>query len=108
MRVGSAAATLVRVARSRRGKTVIAALSALLAAAALLLAVRHFVAEGWPLRGGDPAVIVAVGALFLLAYLLKAFGWRRLFRADERPPPLALAAAGRRSWASRCRVASTR
>jgi uncharacterized membrane protein YbhN (UPF0104 family) len=65
-----------------------------LGAAALLLAVRHFIAEGWPLRGGDPVVIAGVGALFLVAYLLKAFGWRRLFRPGERPTPLALAAAG--------------
>jgi uncharacterized membrane protein YbhN (UPF0104 family) len=69
-------------------------MSALLAAGALLLAVRHFLAEGWPLTDGDPLVIVAVGALFLVAYLLKAFGWARLFRPDERPPSLALAAAG--------------
>jgi uncharacterized membrane protein YbhN (UPF0104 family) len=92
---GSAAlAGLVRVARSRRGKTAATVLSALLAAGALLLAVRHFIAEGWPLEGGNPAVLASVAALLLLAYALKAFGWARLFRPSERPPPLALAAAG--------------
>jgi uncharacterized membrane protein YbhN (UPF0104 family) len=80
--------------RSRRGKTAVSVLSGLLAAGALLLAVRHFVREGWPLDGGDPVVIASVGVLFLVAYALKAFGWARLFRPAERPPPLALAAAG--------------
>ena len=65
-----------------------------MAAAALLLAIRHFVAEGWPLQGGDPWILVSVGLLFVLAYALKAFGWARLFRPSERPPSLALAAAG--------------
>jgi uncharacterized membrane protein YbhN (UPF0104 family) len=89
-----AVAALVRAARSRRGKTAIALVSAALAAGALLVAIRHFLAEGWPLRGGDPAIIATVGALFLIAYGLKALGWARLFRPGERPTPLALAAAG--------------
>ena len=93
-RVKSAAAALVRFSRSRRGKTLLTVVSAAMAAVALVLAIRHFVAEGWPLRGGDPAIIVSVGALFVLAYALKAFGWSRLFRPSERPPPLVLAAAG--------------
>jgi hypothetical protein len=36
---------------------------------------------------------VAAGLLLLLGYALKAFGWARLFRREERPTPLALAAA---------------
>jgi uncharacterized membrane protein YbhN (UPF0104 family) len=90
----AAAAALVRFSRTRRGKTAIAVVSAALAAGALLVAVRHFIAEGWPLRGGDPTIIATVGVLFVIAYGLKAFGWARLFRPAERPPPLALAAAG--------------
>jgi uncharacterized membrane protein YbhN (UPF0104 family) len=39
-------------------------------------------------------VIAGAGALFLVAYALKAYGWRRLFRAGERPHALALVAAG--------------
>jgi hypothetical protein len=57
-----------------------------------LLAVRHFVASSWPLSGGQPVVLVAVGLLLLLAQGFKAFGWGRLFAAGERPRPLALAA----------------
>jgi uncharacterized membrane protein YbhN (UPF0104 family) len=90
----TAVAALVRAGRTRRGKTAIALVSAALAAGALVLAIRHFLAEGWPLRDGDPAIVATVGALFLLAYGLKALGWARLFRPGERPPPLALAAAG--------------
>jgi uncharacterized membrane protein YbhN (UPF0104 family) len=87
-------AALGRFSCSRRGKTIVTVVSAALAAGALLIAIRHFLAEGWPLRGGDPAIIATVGVLFLLAYALKAFGWARLFRPAERPKPLALAAAG--------------
>jgi uncharacterized membrane protein YbhN (UPF0104 family) len=54
--------------------------------------VRHF-AVSWPFSSGDPALLVAVGLLFLGAYALKAYGWQRLFAPGERPQPLALAAA---------------
>jgi hypothetical protein len=37
-------------------------------------------------------LLAAAGLLLLLAQALKAFGWARLFRLEERPTPLALAA----------------
>jgi uncharacterized membrane protein YbhN (UPF0104 family) len=55
--------------------------------------VRHFAVTGWPLSDGRPGLLVAAGLLLLVAYGFKAYGWRRLFAADERPRPLALAAA---------------
>jgi hypothetical protein len=85
---------VIRLARARRTQTAVAIGSAAFAVVALFLAVRHFVVNGWPLDGGDPLVVVAAGALFVLAYGLKALGWGRLFRPRERPGPLALAAAG--------------
>ena len=57
-----------------------------------LLAARHFATTSWPLSGGEPGVLVAVGLLLLLAQGLKAYGWGRLFAPSERPRPLALAA----------------
>ncbi len=57
--------------------------SAAFAVVALLLAVRHFVVSGWPLDGGHPLVVAAVGALFVLAYGLKAPGWGRLFLRES-------------------------
>jgi hypothetical protein len=57
-----------------------------------LLTVRHFATTSWPLSSGDPGLLVAAGLLLLLAQALKAFGWARLFRSDERPSALALAA----------------
>ena len=75
-------------------RTAVAIGSAGFAAVALLLAVRHFLASGWPLDGADPLLVATVGALFVLAYGLKALGWGRLFTPRERPRPLALAAAG--------------
>jgi hypothetical protein len=52
------------------------------------------VPSGWPLDGGHPLLVAAVGFLFVLGYGLKALGWGRLFASQERPRPLALAAAG--------------
>ena len=57
------------------------------------LAARHFSATSWPLARGNPGLLAAVGFLSLVGYAFKAYGWRRLFAADERPQPLALAAA---------------
>src|SRR5207247_598402 len=56
------------------------------------LAARHFATTSWPLSNGEPRLLVAAGLLLLLAHALKALGWGRLLRPDERPPPLALAA----------------
>ena len=56
--------------------------------------VRHFRSAGWPLHHTNVLLVVAAGALFVLAYGFKAFGWRRLFARDERPSALALATAG--------------
>ena len=96
--IGSEAEVDISVARhvtgDRRFRLAAGALSSILAAALLALAIRHFVTSGWPLAGGNPLVIVGAGLLFLVAYGFKAYGWRRLFRAEERPCALALAAAG--------------
>ena len=71
------------------------ALAAVSGAGALgggFLVVRHFATTAWPLSGGEPSVLVAVGLLFLVAQALKAIGWARLFAPGERPHTLALAA----------------
>ena len=82
-----------RLWHSRWARVAMAAASAVFAAATIFLAGRKLEETGWPLTRGHPALLVAVGALVLLAYALKAYGWRRLFAASERPRPLALAAA---------------
>jgi hypothetical protein len=51
------------------------------------------VANPLPLSDGHRGLLVAAGFLSLLGFTLKAFGWRRLFAAGERPAALALAAA---------------
>jgi Lysylphosphatidylglycerol synthase TM region len=83
---------LVRLHRSRRGRWSVAAGSGLAMAVLALLAARHFATSPWPLSGGEPGVLVAVCLLLLLAQGFKAWGWGRLFAADERPRSLALAA----------------
>jgi len=83
---------LVRLRRSRRGRWAGGVGYGAIAIALALLAARHFATTSWPLSRGDPGLLVAAGLLLLLAQALKAFGWARLFRSDERPSALALAA----------------
>ena len=81
------------VARSRHGRLVLTAGSGALAVGLAVLAVRHFALSGWPLAHGRPVLLAAAGLLLLVSCAFKAYGWRRLFAADERPEPLTLAAA---------------
>ena len=67
---------------------------AILTTGILAVAARSLVHSGWPFANANPALLAATALLFLLAYGFKAYGWRRLFRAFERPGPFALAAAG--------------
>jgi uncharacterized membrane protein YbhN (UPF0104 family) len=90
----SARSVLVRLGRSRRGRLAVSLGLAILTTAILAVAGRSLVHSGWPLAHGNPVLVTAAGLLFALAYGFKAFGWGRLFRANERPGPLALAAAG--------------
>ena len=54
----------------------------------------RFSQTGWPFSHGKPALIIGAGLLFLLAYPVKAWGWRLLFARHERPTTSTLAAAG--------------
>lgn len=68
-------------------------ISAVLALALVGVAARYFAETSWPLFRAHPGLLVAAGALSLLGYVFKAYGWRQLFAATERPQPLVLAAA---------------
>ena len=85
-------AALVRLRRSRRGRWGFALGYGAVALALALLAAHHLATTSWPLSSGDPGLLVAAGLLLLLAQALKALGWARLFRPEERPAALALAA----------------
>ncbi|TML79252.1 MAG: hypothetical protein E6G09_15950, partial [Actinobacteria bacterium] len=85
-------AALVRLHRSRRSQWTLAVGSGAVVVVLALLAVRHFATTSWPLSSGHPALLVAAGLLLLFAQAFKAYGWGRLFSAEERPKPLALAA----------------
>ena len=85
---------LVGFGSSRRGRLVVSLGFSIVTTAILAVAGRSLIDSGWPLSQGNPGLVVAAGLLFLLAYGFKAYGWHRLFRAEERPGPLALAAAG--------------
>ena len=69
------------------------ALFAIAAAAVTALAVRHFLASGWPLASADAELVAASACLFVAAFVLKGIGWRRVFARHERPAAHALAAA---------------
>ena len=85
-------AALVRLHRSRRSQWTLAVGSSAGVIVLALLAGRHFATSSWPLSSGHPALLVAAGLLLLFAQACKAYGWGRLFTAEERPKTLALAA----------------
>ena len=79
--------------RSRSGRILLAGGSAALAFALVALVARHVAEARWSLPRGNPGLLVGAGALSLLGYGFKAYGWRQLFAPHERPQPLALLAA---------------
>jgi lysylphosphatidylglycerol synthase-like protein len=83
---------LVRFRRSQRGRWALAVGYGVVAGSLAFLAAHHFATTAWPLSSGHPGLLVAAGLLLLVAHALKAVGWARLLRPDERPTPLALAA----------------
>lgn len=83
-----------RLAGSRRVRIGLNAVFISGALAAAVLTMLHFVHSGWPLAEADPLLVLAAAILFLFAYAFKAWGWQRLFKEDERPEALTLAAAG--------------
>ena len=58
-----------------------------------VVAAWHIARTPWPLTLGPLTLLGAAALLSLLGYVLKAYGWRQLFLAHERPKALALAAA---------------
>jgi len=81
------------LARSPWARLTLAAGSGALVLGGSILAARRFADTPWPLSRGNPGLLAAAGLLFILAYALKIWAWRRLFAADERPQAVALAAA---------------
>ena len=88
----SLVAALVCLHRSRRGQWTLAVGSSAVVILLVLLTARHFATTSWPLSNGHPALLVGAGLLLVFAQAFKAYGWGRLFTAEERPKPLALAA----------------
>src|SRR4029453_16543566 len=84
---------LLQRVRSPSGRLVGTAAAGIVAFVLLFLAAHRFAEVAWPLSRGDPRLLVAAGGLSLLGDALKAYGWRQLFTAVERPSPLALVAA---------------
>ena len=58
------------------------------------LVARHFARTGWPLPPANLWLVALAAIILLAAYGAKAWGWQRLFRSDQRPAVLTLAAAG--------------
>jgi uncharacterized membrane protein YbhN (UPF0104 family) len=81
------------LARTRSGRLALTAVVGTLVAVVGFIVASRLAETPWPLSGVDPGLLVVACALSGLGYTLKAYGWGRLFAADERPPPLALAAA---------------
>jgi uncharacterized membrane protein YbhN (UPF0104 family) len=86
-------ARLLRLAVSRRGRIVLSAGFGTVGVILSVLAARQFAEMPWPLSRGNPGLLIVAGALSLLGYCFKAYGWQRLFANEQRPQSLALAAA---------------
>src|SRR2546426_9660692 len=84
----------LRFPASPRARLIFNVVSVVAAVAVGVLTARHFIDKGWPLGHAKIFGIVAAGGLFLAAFGFKAWGWKLLFRSDDRPHTLALAAAG--------------
>jgi uncharacterized membrane protein YbhN (UPF0104 family) len=85
---------VLRVLATRRARIAFNVVSAVVGIAVGVMTARHFVENGWPLTHAKVFGVIVAGGLFLAAYGFKAWGWQRLFRHDQRPGTLALAAAG--------------
>jgi hypothetical protein len=85
---------LRRIRSSKRARLVGAVGSTAIGLLLVALAALHVRNAPMPFSQGKPTLLVAVALLFLVAFLVKACGWGRLFASRERPGPMALAAAG--------------
>ncbi len=84
----------LRILGTRRARITFNVVGSVVGLGVAVLTTRHFVQNGWPLGEANVLGVVGAGGLFLAAYGFKAWGWQRLFRHDQRPGTLALAAAG--------------
>ena len=66
----------------------------LVALAVAALVARHFANTGWPLHRANFWLVGLAAVVMLAAYAAKAWGWQHLFRHEQRPAVLTLAAAG--------------
>lgn len=64
-----------------------------LALGGVYLFVRKTADTAWPLAGANLRLVGVAAGLFLLSYLFRALGWRRLFVPSERPDRSAMLAA---------------
>jgi hypothetical protein len=86
--------TVRSLLRSRRFQIAFNAAFGVALLAVSVVSIRHMMSRGWPLKHADPVLVGVAIALFLLAYVFKAWGWQRLFAEHERPAAGALACAG--------------
>ena len=86
--------SFLRLLGSPRARFAFNAISGLLVVGVGIVTTRHFIAHGWPLHHANVLGVIGAGALFLAAFAFKAWGWQRLFNAEDRPRTLTLAAAG--------------
>jgi uncharacterized membrane protein YbhN (UPF0104 family) len=80
--------------RSRRFRIAVNTAIVSVGLTAAALTAHHFLNGGWPLSNADPVLVAVAGILFVAAYGFKAWGWQRLFPANQRPEAGTLAAAG--------------
>jgi hypothetical protein len=83
-----------RIAASRKVRLVFNVGMILIGGAVTVLAGKHFMSVGWPLKHADGWLVAASGVVFLVAYGVKAYGWKLLFLPEHRPCAGSLVVAG--------------
>src|SRR5205809_366185 len=81
---------LRQIGSSRRARGLVTVGFAAAGCLLLALAARHVSHAPMPFSRGEPTLLLSVALLFLVAFLLKACGWRRLFAVPERPGAFAV------------------
>ncbi len=79
------AAVIRRAVRSRRLRLATGVAFCVLAVASCALLGRRLTSTSWPLQHADMVLVLFAGLAYLMSFVLRALGWRRLFPGSDRP-----------------------
>jgi hypothetical protein len=84
-RVASPVASRAYAVARKRGRPLVGCAFGALTLAGCLLVARHLTRASWPLQRAHVGLVVLAGGLYFASFILRAFGWQKLFPARARP-----------------------